>query len=87
MKKARRTSTSTISRIVLRIPIRPDLAAALRLESLFGEIAIGSPAIAAFRASSAFEAPDVSYRMMFAFEVATEFLSMFNKPEAIELLD
>ena len=58
-------------------PLPDDLAFVL------ADMAIASPAIAAVRCAKGQFDVDFSERTLFAFEIATEFLSLFNKPESI----
>lgn len=58
-------------------PIPKDLGQVL------AEMAIASPAVTALRAVSRQFKADFDERMLFAFDLAVEFISLFNKPEAI----
>lgn len=53
------------------------------LGQVLADVAIASPANAVFRTSEQYAAVGSVERMTFAFEMATEFVSMFNKPESI----
>jgi hypothetical protein len=58
-------------------PVPNDLA------TMLADVAIGSPAHVAYRAFPSKFNTSVLDRITFAFEVASEFLSLFNKPESI----
>jgi hypothetical protein len=58
-------------------PVPSDLAQVL------ADMAIASPAIAALRCISEQYNPSFSDRTLFAFDLANEFVSLFNKPESI----
>ena len=58
-------------------PVPNDLATVL------ADLAIASPAVVVLRSVTQQFAPPFEHRSHFAFEVAHEFLSLFNKPESI----
>jgi hypothetical protein len=53
------------------------------LSRVLADIALAGPATALYRSSGRYSSDGITERMMFAFEVANEFLSIFNKPESI----
>jgi hypothetical protein len=58
-------------------PLPKDLAQVL------ADMAIASPAVTTLRSASAQFSTDFNRRALFAFDLANEFLSLFNKPESI----
>jgi len=53
------------------------------LGEVLADMAIGSPAVTALRSVSQQFQPEFYDRTLFAFDIAAEFLSLFNKPESI----
>jgi hypothetical protein len=53
------------------------------LSQVLADMAIGSPAVTALRSVSQHFHPEFYDRTLFAFDIAAEFLSLFNKPESI----
>jgi hypothetical protein len=53
------------------------------LGQVLADLAIASPAVTALRCVSQQFQPNFYERTLFAFDIATEFLSLFNKPESI----
>lgn len=53
------------------------------LSEVLADMAIASPAITALRSVSNYFDDDYYFRTLFAFDIANEFLSLFNKPESI----
>ncbi|QDT95278.1 DEAD/DEAH box helicase [Gimesia aquarii] len=53
------------------------------LGEILADMAIGSPAVTALRSVSKQFQPNFYDRTLFAFDIAAEFLSLFNKPESI----
>ena len=53
------------------------------LGQVLADMAIGSPAVVALRSVSQQYQPEFYHRTLFAFDIAHEFFSLFNKPESI----